>query len=63
MNFRDLEHEGDESFDQFSVRQSVKDEKKKRHIEKKLTEPERLDEEQKEWLSVENPLLWEGEFD
>lgn len=63
MPFKNLEHDGDEDFDTFSVRQDVKKERKVRAKKKKLTENERLEEEQKTYLNVNNPLLWTGDFD
>lgn len=63
MPFKDLEHEGDEDFDAFSVRRSVKKEKKEKIKQRKLTAEERLEDEQKEYMNINNPLLWDGDID
>ena len=63
MPFKSLEHDGDEDYDTFSVRQDVKRERKVKVKKKKETEHERLEEEQKRYLSPSNPLLWTGDFD
>lgn len=63
MPFKNLEHEGNENFNEFSIRQDVKREKKEKVNQRKLTKYERLEEQQKEWLSPENPFIWDGDVD
>lgn len=66
MGYEHLEHDGNEDFAEYETRGNKEHENLFPVSEPEPTEDE-LEEQkaklQKEWLSLENPALWEGDFD
>lgn len=66
MPFKNLEHNGNEDFDEtkgFSVRKKVQRNLKFAQNIFDAMEYDRLEKAQKEYLSINNPLLWQGDMD
>ena len=60
--YDELEHEGDELFS-FHNRKDEADVKKQIELKKDKIKVDIQDQRQKEWLSVDNPYIWDGNFD
>lgn len=60
--YDELEHEGNEDFE-FQNRKNEKEIRQK--VEQKVAEKieENKEKLQEEWMSIDNPFLWEGDFD
>ena len=59
MSLKHLEHDGN---DDFSNRKDVKDKQIAKKKEKKDIEQEKLEQDQDKYMSIDNPVLWEGEI-
>jgi hypothetical protein len=62
MPYKNLEHDGVEDFTKFSNREKVK-QNRERRLSKKPKREERLARQQKKYLSIDNPALWDGDPD